>query len=254
MKYSNKILTLLFAALVSTAIFTSCNKEEDNEPTPGTVTIDFDYVFGSNAIPWELNKAYTHPKTGDELTFETFSFFISNVRLIDALGNKWEAPQDAYLICTSCSGDQSIVLSDVPGGDYVGFEYSMGVEGDLNNSGAQTGDLSPSTGMFWSWNTGYIMIKAEGTSPQSSDGSFSFHLGGFEGENNIVVAKQQVFSDGMLEVSADNNPTIMLQVNPAKLWHNAPSVAETSKTHMPGATATAMAVPLFDGVTFTGIK
>ena len=40
--------------------------------------------------------------------------------------------------------------------------------------------------MFWTWNTGYIMAKLEGTSAKSPQaGKFEFHIGGFAGADNV---------------------------------------------------------------------
>ena len=75
----------------------------------------------------------------------------------------------------------TLTLSDVPEGSYTEMSYVLGVDSTRNVSGAQAGALSTANGMFWSWSTGYIMLKAEGTSPNSGTGSFSFHLGGFSG-------------------------------------------------------------------------
>ena len=43
------------------------------------------------------------------------------------------------------------------------------------------GDLDPTKGMYWAWNSGYINFKLEGTSPlcQTRNNEFSFHLGGY---------------------------------------------------------------------------
>jgi hypothetical protein len=61
------------------------------------------------------------------------------------------------------------------------MEFMIGVDSARNNSGAQTGALDPTNGMFWSWSTGYIMAKFEGTSAQSpaAANALKFHIGGF---------------------------------------------------------------------------
>jgi hypothetical protein len=65
---------------------------------------------------------------------------------------------------------------NVPAGTYTGMYLTMGVDSARNVSGAQEGALDPANGMFWSWTSGYIMIKAEGLSPQGAGGSFTYHL------------------------------------------------------------------------------
>jgi hypothetical protein len=42
---------------------------------------------------------------------------------------------------------------------YNRLSFVIGVDSARNVSGAQTGALDPANGMFWTWNTGYIMAK-----------------------------------------------------------------------------------------------
>lgn len=256
-KELNKMHTLnkwLFAAvgLISFALITSCSKDDDT-PDSGDVMVEFNYVFGSSAEPWDINTTLRHPKTGDTLTFTEFSFYVSNVRLKNEDGTWWTEPESYHLVCAKCTDKNVFILNDVPSGNYTEMEYTLGVDSARNVSGAQTGDLSPTKGMFWSWNTGYIMLKAEGQSPQSSDGSFTFHLGGFSGENSVVTPKSFTFGTNEIEVG-EAMPTIAFLANPARLWHSSPSVSDRNRIHMPGAEAKAMATDFYSNIAFLEIK
>lgn len=59
--------------------------------------------------------------------------------------------------------------------------FLLGVDSLTNISGAFGGDLDPIKGMYWAWNSGYINLKLEGTSPASPYPShgFELHLGGY---------------------------------------------------------------------------
>lgn len=63
-------------------------------------------------------------------------------------------------------------------------ELYLGVDSILNTCGALSGDLDPSLGMYWTWNTGYINVKIEGRSKNCSalKHEFQFHLGGYSGK------------------------------------------------------------------------
>jgi hypothetical protein len=238
--------------LVTLGFFTSCN-EDDDAPTSGDVRVEFEYVFGASGMPWELNTTYKHPRTGDTLTFTEFQFYVSNVRLKDEDGNWWSEPESYHLVCTTCPEKGSFMLTDVPAGNYTEMEYTLGVDSTRNVSGAQTGDLSPSKGMFWSWNTGYIMLKAEGQSPQSNDGTFAFHLGGFSGVNSVVTPRSFLFGNQVIEVG-EVAPTVKFLTNPARLWHSSPSLMERNRIHMPGPAAKAMADDVFGHISFLEIE
>jgi hypothetical protein len=55
----------------------------------------------------------------------------------------------------------------------------LGVDSATNVSGAFGGDLDPTNGMYWTWQSGYINVKVEGRSPAAPGGVFELHLGGY---------------------------------------------------------------------------
>jgi hypothetical protein len=131
----------------------------------------------------------------------------------------------------------------------------FGVDSLRNVSGAQTGALSTVNGMFWSWNTGYIMMKAEGISPNSSSDSFAFHLGGFQGANSVV--KTKTFNLSTLAnsvVSESSQGKIGINVNTAAMWNSSPTLATVSDLQMAGAAANTMATDFVAGWTLSYVN
>lgn len=55
----------------------------------------------------------------------------------------------------------------------------LGVDSATNVSGAFGGDLDPTNGMYWTWQSGYINVKVEGRSSAAPGGVFELHLGGY---------------------------------------------------------------------------
>jgi hypothetical protein len=106
--------------------------------------------------------------------------------------------------------------------------------------------------MFWSWTTGYIMVKAEGNSPQSTSGNFVFHLGGFSGANNIVTKKNIQFTADKLTISGDKTSEVYIIANPAKLFHADP-LSDGTTLMMPGAKAIRMSSNFYGGFVFDKI-
>lgn len=237
--------------------FTSCKKDDDHGDHDhfheGKVNIDFDHVWGSNEAEFALNKELTHPMLGEKMTFTTFRYYVSNLRLKAKDGSWYTMPESYFIVDADASGSNKVEISNVPGGEYTDVEITYGVDSTRNFSGAQTGALDPAKGMFWSWNSGYIMIKAEGTSPASTDGTFAFHLGGYKGENRVQTVKSYNFGATPLVVDGDRKAEIHMVANPARLWHGADKLSVRSKNHAQNAIAKSMSGNYYDAVRFDHI-
>jgi hypothetical protein len=231
----------------------ACKKDVPT-PSKGAVRIGFTYVFGAAALPWAIQLPLLHPKTGDSLLFTEFAFYISNIQLKKADGTWWSEPESYHLICAHCNDKQDFLMQDVPVGDYVELRYTLGIDSLRNLSATQSGDLSPANGMYWDQEKGYIMIKAAGYSPQSETDSFVFHLGGFQGENSIVTNKTTGFGGVSLQVNSEKTPHLILQANPARLWHSSPSIAAQNSILQPGPEAKQMALDFYNNILFKEIR
>lgn len=244
------ILLLLLVVLVVSA----CRKDDVQTEEKGTATVEYEFVFGMNETPFSLNQLFVHPMTSDSLTFNVFKFYVSNVQLQKSDGTWWEVPESYHLICLDCANPvKTIELKDIPTGDYKAMKYTLGVDSTRNVSGAQTGALDPANGLYWDWNSGYIMLMAEGTSPQSTTGTFAFHLGGFSGDFDIVTPREATFGS-TLNITTTSNTKVKFKANVAKLWHNGASVSVVNRGHMPNATTTPMAKNFFDAIYFSGLE
>ena len=134
----------------------SCEFEEF-----GTATVKVDHVWGmGGSTPFELNTEYIQPMSQDTLTYTKLKYYVSNFKLKQADGTWWEHPESYFLVDLSEPTSLSMALNNIPTGNYTEVSYTMGVDSLRNVSGAQTGALSTTNGMFWSWNSGYIMVKA----------------------------------------------------------------------------------------------
>lgn len=67
--------------------------------------------------------------------------------------------------------------------NYDEIRFILGVDSLTAAGGAFGGDLDPTMGMYWTWRSGYINFKLEGTAPEcpARKHRFQFHVGGFQG-------------------------------------------------------------------------
>lgn len=81
---------------------------------------------------------------------------------------------------------------------YDAITCILGIDSTTQMSGVYGGDLDPTTGMYWTWNSGYIHVKLEGvknTCPTRKN-QFQFHVGGFQGEYNSIQQMKWFLNEG----------------------------------------------------------
>ena len=104
---------------------------------------------------------------------------------------------------------------------YQSLMFMLGVDSLKNVSGAQTGPLDPLNDMFWTWNSGYVMAKMEGRSPQSKmvNNRVEYHIGGFYGPNNVIKRILLAFPAGMvLDIREGKTSEIIIEADLDKWW------------------------------------
>ena len=249
-----KSITLLSLAFLALSL-NSCKKDKDKEQgnspqAVGNCSVKLAHNWEGAANPFFMHTEYINHLNNDSLTFTTLKYYISNIKLKKSDGSWYVQPDSYYLVDPTDNAIISINLSGIPVGDYTDLEYTFGVDSLKNVSGAQAGALSPSHGMFWNWNTGYIMSKAEGTSPNSTYGSFAFHLGGFSGINSVVLTRTINLSGlNTMTVSSGSSTEIGISVDVSKMVSSGLSLAETSSIQSTGPKAKSMATAFLTGIT-----
>ncbi|GAB3249109.1 hypothetical protein GCM10027347_05950 [Larkinella harenae] len=162
------------------------------EPEYGTFQLRFDNVVGTRDLRLDSSTTYTNG-SGETFTVSRLNYFVSNIKLKKSDGSEYVVPQDSsyFLIMESDSLSRTVSLRNVPTGDYTEVSFVLGVDPERNKMGIdrRTGALDPAgtaAGMYWDWNSGYIFLKLEGTSPKApvdatGKRNFMYHIGLFGG-------------------------------------------------------------------------
>ncbi len=192
-KYNLYIIALL--VLVATTA-SSC-KKNDTPAGSGPVTFHFDNRYGATDLA--LGTTYT-TSNGESLTPTTFNYFVSNFVLIKADGTQYTVPKDKcyHLVREGVDSSAELTIQDIPAGDYTGVKFIIGVDSAKNTApvSERTGDLDvagAASDMYWTWNSGYIFYKLEGTSPQAPYDSMMqmammyYHVGGYGGMSSATI-------------------------------------------------------------------
>jgi hypothetical protein len=233
----NRLLSLPILLFVAFGFSTSPKKNIPAEKT-GTVKISFVNTVKGN--PLQLNETiYTNPFS-EQYSISRFKYYISNIALAFPDGIFKET--DSYHL-VDAGKPASLSFSFLTHANtYHSVLFMLGVDSIKNVSGAQTGPLDPLNDMFWTWNTGYVMAKMEGNSPQSKvvNNKIEFHIGGFSGANNVLKKIKLSFPAGMaLNVQEDKTSEIIIEADFDKWWHgpNDLKIADNPVCSTPGELA-----------------
>ena len=237
----------LLPVLFTATVLTSCQKEIRfaSDPAPShSLTITFkptadadDLVFGNT-----YNNTW-----GEPYTVSMFKFYICQVKLYNTdSGTSYDVNKDEYFLVNFADNSSTVLHLNAVPYTYNRIGFVIGVDSIRNVSGAQTDALDPAKGMFWTWNSGYIMAKLEGNSPASNqpNNKFEYHIGGFSGPDNVVKEVTLSFPLGQavtLQANKSSNMTITANAN---AWFFNPNDVEISLSPVcttPGPLATQIA-------------
>jgi len=233
------MLQQFFQLLVFIVLFVinfSCkkdSKESEIKDTPtannsGSLNLSIEHFF--DTLPFVLNDQYVLDN-GNKISISMYKYYISNVSLTAEDGSSFNETESYHLINAEQSSSCLFNIAKVPFKKYTSISFTIGVDSTRNTSGAQSGALDPALGMFWTWNTGYIMAKLEGISQQSSapGNSVAFHIGGFKGNFNALKQVTIPFTNKMINVTSSSIPTLILKNN-IKEWFINPTSLDLSFT------------------------
>lgn len=192
--------------------------------TPETSKVDlvFQPMFGNEKLIF--NKKYAANLNGnveDSIKITVLRFYISNIefykdnQLIHSVLNSY------HLIKLEEPKSLNLALENIGNLDFNTIKFNLGIDSLTNVSGAFGGDLDPTRGMYWTWKSGYINLKIEGTSNlcPTRNQRFQFHLGGYE---------QPFYALQTIELPIQNKERMVINVNVQSFFEGTDLVTEYS--------------------------
>ncbi|WP_456461106.1 MbnP family protein [Reichenbachiella sp.] len=157
--------TFLTLSKISAAVLLLLLGACDSDESKDTGSLIFEFtakaedkllVFGS--------KKYTTPLQ-QSITIERLDFYLSNIQVKDAKSDAYYSEPDSYRLL-SFDQDQATVtfmVENIPADFEISeIKMAIGVDSEANTSIDHVGDLDPTNGMAWDWNTGYKFLSLEG--------------------------------------------------------------------------------------------
>ena len=187
-----------------------------------SLMIKLDLKFGTEDL--ELGRKYVS-ENKDTLQVDLFKFYISSIQIQYSDKTVYSQKNSYHLIDIKNPNSLRIPICTKNHLDIQKILFYVGIDSLTSVSGALAGDLDPTKGMYWAWQSGYINMKIEGKSsscnPEASGrkNEFHFHIGGYLQPN---YAMRQVILE-----STKSTSEVIITVDIAKLF----SKIILSKTH-----------------------
>ncbi len=203
----------------------------------GRLTLSFRPAFSGQSLV--LNEQMYASANGDSLSVEVLRFYISGIELKGATAS-FQEKNTCHLIDAEDEKTRAIVLENVPAGDYESLIFHVGTDSLANVSGAMDGDLDPTLGMYWAWNSGYINTKIEGRSNAcpTLHHAFTFHIGGYMPPHQTLRRVEMPLKN--VRISKDAPADIQVQVDVAQFF-NRIHLNKTNQVMIPSQQAALMA-------------
>jgi len=110
------------------------------------------------------------------VTIESLRFYLSNFSFSTESKEVWKEENSYHLIDVSNPSSLKVIMNVPANLNFDHLHFLLGTDSIVNVSGVMGGDLDPTKGMYWAWNSGYINFKIEGMLNQNP---FEYHLGGY---------------------------------------------------------------------------
>jgi len=207
-KYSLRFFTLI-TCISMLLMGCSENPSHSIHDDHGSIQVSINHVFDS--VPFIFDKAYSLPN-GESVKGTMLKYYVSNISLEKVDGSSHVIPQDEsyFLIDESIERTKKVILDHIPSGTYTAIRFTIGVDSLRSTMGLdkRKGILdigATAQDMYWSWNSGYIHLKFEGTfSAPKASGDIRYHVGGFGGYSSPTINAIRT-----IRLALGNNPLVI---------------------------------------------
>jgi hypothetical protein len=181
---SKILITICFLGLFSASFSQSDTKK-----------IDFSLLYANQKI--QLNEFPFQLADSNQFSIDVLKFYISKIVLVKNNQIVFQEKNSFHLI--DASKPKSLVIEIGPTNlNFDSIRFYLGLDSICSVSGALSGDLDPTNGMYWTWQSGYINFKIEGKSKvcNTRNNAFQFHIGGYAFPNKALQTIQLPINDG----------------------------------------------------------
>ena len=149
----------------------------------GQTTVRFEPVLNDSTFTITNKNDKNLGAAAGAVKVEVLRWYLSDLTLLRNGKPVCTTEKRHHLLDAEKPGSLQLQLNTEPNLAYDELRFTLGVDSLTAAAGAFGGDLDPTNGMYWTWRSGYINFKLEGTSPEcpARKKRFQFHIGGFQG-------------------------------------------------------------------------
>ena len=139
---------------------------------------------------------------------ETLKYYISAIQFLQNNKLVYTEPSSFHLIDLKKPASLSVIIPTKKKLLFNHLKFSIGIDSLTNVSGAMGGDLDPTNGMYWTWQSGYINFKLEGETQHldTIKNNIQYHIGGYQSPYNAL----QIVN---LPVKSAENISVLFNLN-----------------------------------------
>lgn len=198
MKTSKLLITMVLSCFL-TSVYSQKSK---------TIIPNFKAVY--NQIVFFQPGKYLAAGDGDSIKINILKFYISDISFQNRQKPVYKEKVRFHLVNVFDSAMDHIKLSKAVNSKNDILKFSVGIDSATNAAGALSGALDPVNGMYWTWQSGYIHFKLEGSKKHGNEKAqnFQYHIGGYQFPFNSVRE---------ITLKSSNNDTLTIYVDIEKL-------------------------------------
>jgi hypothetical protein len=195
-------------------------------------SLHINFKVNFDKFPLELNKEYT-TSNKDKIAISTFRCYVSNIEIYYEDKSVFKEKNSFHLLDLENPNSCIIPMKNKNNKIISKVSFNIGIDSLTNTSGALTGDLDPTKGMYWAWQSGYINMKMEGKSPSCNPEAsgrkkeFQFHIGGY---------LQPYYAMRKKVIAVNHHGDVNIVID-ASIFFGEIELSKTSSVMIPGKTA-----------------
>jgi hypothetical protein len=195
-------------------------------------SLHVNFKVNFDKLPLELSKEYA-TSNKDRVTITTFKCYVSNIEIYYADKTVFKEKNSYHLLDLENPNSCIIPITNKNDKIISKVSFNIGIDSLANTAGALDGDLDPTKGMYWAWQSGYINMKMEGKSPSCNTeasgrkNEFQFHIGGY-------LQPYYAMRKKVISVNHNGDVTIVIDTS---IFFAEIELSKTSSVMIPGKTA-----------------